>query len=121
MRQSPRGFTLIELLIVIAVIGVLMALLLPAVQAAREAARARNASSNLKQIALAMHQYHDTHTVLPPGKKGCCWGTWLVYILPYLEQQAALQRLELLRHQLARRADAPTTSTSGTSARPTSP
>ena len=43
---------------------------------------------NLKQISLAMHQYHNVHSVLPPGKKGCCWGTWLVYSLPYLEQQA---------------------------------
>ena len=48
-----------------------------------------------------MHQYHDVHAVLPPGKKGCCWGTWLVYTLPHLEQQTLFQRLELLRHQLA--------------------
>jgi prepilin-type N-terminal cleavage/methylation domain-containing protein len=87
MRQRPRGFTLIELLIVIAVIAVLLALLLPAVQAAREAARRAQCLGNLKQIALAMHQYHDVHGVLPPGKKGCCWGTWLVYVLPQLEQQ----------------------------------
>jgi prepilin-type N-terminal cleavage/methylation domain-containing protein/prepilin-type processing-associated H-X9-DG protein len=88
MRCRPRGFTLIELLIVIAVIGVLLALLLPAVQSAREAARRTQCLSNLKQIAVAMHQYHDVHAVLPPGKKGCCWGTWLVYVLPQLEQQS---------------------------------
>ena len=105
MRHRPRGFTLIELLVVIAIIGVLMALLLPAVQSAREAARRAQCLSNLKQIALAMHQYHDVHSVLPPGKKGCCWGTWLVYVLPQLEQQPLYQRLEFLRHQLARRAD----------------
>ena len=64
-----------------------MAILLPAVQSAREAARRSQCVSNLKQIALAMHQYHGVHAVLPPGKKGCCWGTWLVYVLPYLEQQ----------------------------------
>jgi prepilin-type N-terminal cleavage/methylation domain-containing protein len=87
MRNRPRGFTLIELLVVIAMIGVLVALLLPAVQSAREAARRTQCSSNLKQLAIAMHQYNNTHSVLPPGKKGCCWGTWLVYVLPQVEQQ----------------------------------
>jgi prepilin-type N-terminal cleavage/methylation domain-containing protein len=88
MRHRPRGFTLIELLVVIGLIGVLLALLLPAVQAAREASRRMQCVNNLKQIALAMHQYHDAQSVLPPGKKGCCWGTWLIYVLPQLEQQA---------------------------------
>jgi prepilin-type N-terminal cleavage/methylation domain-containing protein len=87
MRQRPRGFTLIELLVVNALIGALLALLLPAVQSAREAARRTQCLSNLKQIVLAMHQYHNVHSVLPPGKKGCCWGTWLIYVLPQLEQQ----------------------------------
>ena len=86
MRPRPRGFTLIELLAVIGIIGVLLALLLPAVQSARESARRANCLNHLKQIGLAMHQYHDTHAVLPPGTKGCCWGTWLVYTLPDLEQ-----------------------------------
>ncbi len=87
MKPRPRGFTLIELLVVIGIIAVLMAILLPAVQSAREASRRLQCVSNLKQVALAMHQYHGVNAVLPAGKKGCCWGTWLVYALPYLEQQ----------------------------------
>ena len=86
MRPQARGFTLIELLVVIGIVGVLVALLLPAVQSARESSRRALCINHLKQIGLAMHQYHDTHAVLPPGKKGCCWGTWLVYTLPDLEQ-----------------------------------
>ncbi|MDX2039105.1 MAG: DUF1559 domain-containing protein [Isosphaeraceae bacterium] len=87
-RRGRSGFTLIELLVVIAVIAVLIALLLPAVQSARESARRIQCVSNLKQIGLAFQSYHDVHNVFPPGKKGCCWGTWLVSILPYVEQSA---------------------------------
>jgi prepilin-type N-terminal cleavage/methylation domain-containing protein len=87
MRSRNRGFSLIELLVVIAIIAVLTALLLPAVQAGREAARRAQCCGNLKQISMAMHLYHEVYSVLPPGKKGCCWGTWLVYVLPYLEQR----------------------------------
>jgi len=86
MNPPRRGFTLIELLVVIAIIAVLIALLLPAVQAAREAARRAQCVNNLKQIALAMHNYHDTNNSLPPGRKGCCWGTWQVFVLPQVEQ-----------------------------------
>ena len=75
----------------------LIALLLPAVQAAREAARRAQCVNNLKQIGLAMHNYNSAVGTLPPGKNGDAWGTWLVAILPYVEQQAALQLLELLR------------------------
>ena len=96
--QSParaHGFTLIELLVVIAIIAILIALLLPAVQQAREAARRSTCKNNLKQIGLAMHNYHDTHSVLPPGlfgyhngdlagglKRSC----WMQQILPFIDQ-----------------------------------
>src|SRR5687767_6696316 len=81
------GFTLVELLVVIAIIGVLVALLLPAVQAAREAARRMQCGNNLKQIALGVHNYADTHKAFPVGSYACCWGTWLVGVLPFIEQK----------------------------------
>ena len=88
MRYRRLGFTLIELLVVIAIIAVLISLLLPAVQSAREAARRAQCTNNLKQIGIAMHSYHDQMGSLPPGMKGCCWGTWLIFVLPQLEQSA---------------------------------
>jgi prepilin-type N-terminal cleavage/methylation domain-containing protein/prepilin-type processing-associated H-X9-DG protein len=88
MRLRRTGFTLIELLVVIAIIAVLIALLLPAVQSAREAARRSQCVNNMKQVGLAMMNYESTNGSLPPGQKQCCYGTWTVFILPYIEQSA---------------------------------
>jgi prepilin-type N-terminal cleavage/methylation domain-containing protein/prepilin-type processing-associated H-X9-DG protein len=109
--RRNRAFTLVELLVVIAIIGVLVSLLLPAVQAAREAARRMQCSNNLKQMGIAFHNYHDAHKVFPPSYviqpggggvhgvpdpytldagPGWAWGTLL---LPFLEQQTLHDRL----------------------------
>jgi len=111
--RRQRGFTLIELLVVIAIIAILIALLLPAVQQAREAARRTQCRNNLKQIGLALHNYHDVYGRLPPekimGEKAggvlkCgvggsrTWdseaGNWALFIMPFVEKSNEFQQLD---------------------------
>ncbi len=91
-KRSHTGFTLVELLVVIAIIGILISLLLPAVQAAREAARRMTCSDHQRQIALAMHNHHVAHGALPMGTSSAApyWGhgSWQVPVLSYIELEA---------------------------------
>ena len=107
-RRRLRGFTLIELLVVIAIIAILIALLLPAVQQAREAARRTQCKNNLKQLGLAMHNYHDTARQFPMGRVRCIvdarcsdpgnWNTsniaWTAYLLPHFDQGPLYQSID---------------------------
>ncbi len=86
MGRRNLGFTLVELLVVIAIIGVLVALLLPAVQAAREASRRLQCSNTLKQLGLALHEYHDSNRRFPSGVVYPNRVLWSAALLPYLEQ-----------------------------------
>ncbi|QDT65152.1 DUF1559 domain-containing protein [Calycomorphotria hydatis] len=125
-RSSRDGFTLIELLVVIAIIATLVALLLPAVQQAREAARRSECKNKLKQLGLALHNYHDAHQTFPIGEGfdseiqplyvngsgGCGNGPkrapWTVLILPYLEQNALYQTFNMENRFRAISSEAPT-------------
>ncbi len=94
LDASRAAFTLVELLVVIAIIGILVALLLPAVQSARDAARRASSENNLRQLATALHNFHDTHGAFPAAANfgtpnpQAQYGTWIIPILPFIEQTA---------------------------------
>ena len=99
--KRPAGFSLIELLVVLAIIGVLIALLLPAIQKVRETANRIQCANNLKQIGLAIHGYHETFRQLPCSRihqaASGGWPAWCVQIFPFVEQQNLFQKWDLAR------------------------
>jgi prepilin-type N-terminal cleavage/methylation domain-containing protein/prepilin-type processing-associated H-X9-DG protein len=102
-RNQRCGFTLIELLVVIAIIGILIALLLPAVQKVREAASRTSCTNNLKQIGLALHNYHDTNRNFPPSStsKPSKRHSWVAFVLPYFEQDPLYKRYNFAKNWYA--------------------
>lgn len=129
-NQADNAFTMIELLVVIGIVGVLIAILLPAVQAAREAARQVNCKNHLHQIGIALHSYHDVHRSLPTG----CFEwryfrapptlrqfAWSAFLLPFIEQQPLHERIDFgLPFDAPKNADAAATRV-GTYECPTAP
>ena len=99
-HKKSSGFTLVELLVVIAIIGVLVSLLLPAVQSAREAARRMQCSNNLKQIGLAVAVYESANKQYPPGALMYEGSMWSAYLLPFIEQEAAKAQMVLGENSL---------------------
>jgi prepilin-type N-terminal cleavage/methylation domain-containing protein len=96
-NRPRRAFTLVELLVVIAIIGVLIALLLPAVQAAREAARRKQCSNNLKQIGLAVQSYHAAQKWFPRSRTACHHASWAIDLWPFLEEGALADRWDKVK------------------------
>jgi prepilin-type N-terminal cleavage/methylation domain-containing protein len=97
-QRSPLGFTLVELLVVIAIIGILVGMLLPAVQSVREAARRTVCKNNLKQLGLALHSYHTARDFIPPSRLDRAGGVaWTVHLLPFTENQNLSDQWDLNR------------------------
>lgn len=93
--NRKRGFTLVELLVVIAIIGILVGMLLPAVQMIRESARRTDCLNNLKQMGLAIHNYEGARQLYPPSRAADQFLTWPVFLMPFLENQNLYNEMEL--------------------------